>query len=80
MLPSRDGETTPSLNNGTLIKLPRLSRTTTGRVTPSTFNPMEVQPTSDVPPLTQDGGRSSKLKVDTLSMRRARFLKFKTKT
>jgi hypothetical protein len=29
---------------------------------------------------TQDGGNSGELKVDTLSMRRVRFLKFKTKT
>jgi hypothetical protein len=34
---------------------------------------------SDVPLPTQDGGKSGKLKVETLSMRRVRCLRFKTK-
>jgi hypothetical protein len=35
---------------------------------------------SDAPLLTQDGGKSGELKVDTLSTIRVKFLKFKTKT
>jgi hypothetical protein len=41
---------------------------------------MEDQPMSDAPLLTQDGGNSGNLKVDTLSMKKERFLKFKIKT
>jgi hypothetical protein len=35
---------------------------------------------SDVPLPTQDGGKSGKLKVVSLSTRRVRYLRFKTKT
>jgi polysaccharide pyruvyl transferase WcaK-like protein len=35
---------------------------------------------SDALPPTQDGGNSGKLRVDSLSMRKERYLKFKTKT
>ena len=45
-----------------------------------TFSPTVDQPTSDVLLPTLDGGNSSDLKEDTLSMRKERFLKFKIKT
>jgi len=35
---------------------------------------------SDALPLTQDGGKSGELKEDSSSMRKARSLRFKTKT
>ena len=80
MLPSRDGETTPSLNNGTLTKCPRPSRTITGSLTHLTSKEMVDQPTSDAQPQTQDGGNFSELTVDILSMRKERLLKLKTRT
>jgi hypothetical protein len=57
----------------------RPSRTTTGNLIHLTFNQMVDQPISDVPLPTQDGGKSSEHKVDSLSMREERFLKFKIK-
>jgi hypothetical protein len=41
---------------------------------------MEDLPISDAPPPTQDGGNSSDMRVDTLSTKKERLLKFKTKT
>ena len=80
MLPSRDGETTPSLNNGTSTKCPRPSRTTTGSLTHLTSKEMVDQLTSDVPLQIQDGGNNSNSKLDTLSTRKVRLLRSKTKT
>jgi hypothetical protein len=67
-------------SNGTSMESPRPSRTTTGNHTLLTSNQMVDQPMSDVPLPTQDGGNSGELKEDTLSMRKAKFLKFKTRT
>jgi hypothetical protein len=67
-------------NNGTSMEFQRLSRTTTGSHTHLISNQMEDQLMSDAPLLTQDGGNSGELKVDTLSTIRVKFLKFKTKT
>jgi len=58
----------------------RPSRTTTGSHTHLISNPTEVQLMLDALLLTQDGGKSGELKVDTLSTIRVKFLKFKTKT
>ena len=74
-----DGERTLLLNNGSSMESQRLLRVTNGRTTHLTFNQMEDQPTSDALPQTQDGGNSGEPKVDTLSTKRARSLKFKTK-
>jgi len=74
-----DGERTLLLNNGSSMESQRLSRVTNGRTTHLTFNQTEDQPTSDALPQTQDGGNSGEPKVDTLSTKRARSLKFKTK-
>jgi hypothetical protein len=80
MLPWRDGETTPRPSNGTSMEFQRLSRTTTGNLIHLTFSQTEDQLISDVLLLTQDGGNSSKLKVDSLWTKKERYLKFKTKT
>jgi hypothetical protein len=45
MLSSRDGETTPKLNNGTSMEFQRPSRITTGNHTHLIFNQM-VDPTT----------------------------------
>jgi len=66
-------------SNGSSMESQRLSRVTNGKLTHLTFNQMEDQPTSDALPQTQDGGNSGEPKVDTLSTKRARSLKFKTK-
>jgi hypothetical protein len=79
MYGSEDGDTTLELNNGSSMESPRLLRTITGNHTHLIFNQMVDQPTSDVPLPTQDGGNSLDMKVDSLSMRKERFLKFKTK-
>jgi hypothetical protein len=55
-------------------------RTTTGSHTHLISNPMVDQLMSDALLLTQDGGKSGELKVDSLSMIRVRYLRFKTKT
>jgi hypothetical protein len=60
------------LNNGTLMKSPRLSKTTTGRAIPWTSNLMVDQPTSDAPLPTQDGGRCGNTKTHSLLMRKER--------
>jgi len=60
---SRDGERMLLLNNGTLMVLAKLSRTTTGNPTHLISNLMVVQTISDVPPPTQDGGKSSDSKI-----------------
>jgi hypothetical protein len=57
------------------MRSPRQSRTTTGSLTHSTFNPTEDHLTSDVPLPTQDGGNSSSTKDQQLSMRKERSLK-----
>jgi hypothetical protein len=74
-----DGELTPRLNNGTSMVSQRPSRTTTGSHTHLISNPTVDQPTSDVPLPTQDGGKSGETKVVSLSMRKERYLRFKTK-
>jgi hypothetical protein len=61
------------------MESPRLSRTTTGNLIHLTFNQMVDQPISDVLLPTLDGGRSSELRKDSLSMIKERFLKFKIK-
>ena len=57
----------------------RPSETTTGNLTHLTSNLMEDQPTSDVPLPTQDGGKCSDMRVDSLSTRKERLSRFKTK-
>jgi hypothetical protein len=79
MSPSRDGETTPRHSNGTSMESQRPSRTTTGNHTLWTFNQTVDQPISDVPLPTLDGGKSSELRKDSLSMIKERFLRFKIK-
>jgi hypothetical protein len=74
-----DGELTPRLNNGTSMVSQRPSRTTTGSLIHLTSNPTVDQPMSDALLLTQDGGNSGDTKVVSLSMRKERYLKFKTK-
>jgi hypothetical protein len=59
MFGSRDGEEMSELNNGTLMRSPRPSRTTTGSHTHSTSKVMEIAATSDAQQPTQDGGRCS---------------------
>jgi len=76
---SRDGETMLEHNNGTSMESLRPSRTTTGSLTHLIFNQMVDQPISDAQLPTQDGGNSSDMKVDSLSMRKERLWKFKTK-
>jgi hypothetical protein len=61
------------------MESPRPSRTTTGNLIHLTFNQMVDQPISDVPLPTQDGGKSSELRKDSLSTIKERSLKFKTK-
>jgi len=73
-----DGETTPRLNNGTSMVFQRPSRTTTGSLTHLTFKATEDQPTLDAQLPIQGGGKSGDTKVDMLSMREARSLKFRT--
>jgi hypothetical protein len=77
---SRDGETTLKPNNGTSMESQRPSRTTTGDPTLLTSNQTEDQAISDAPLPTQDGGNSSDMRVASLSMRKERLWKFKTKT
>jgi len=79
MLPREDGERTLEPKSGTSMKFQRLSRITTGRAILSIFNLTEDQPTLDVPLPIQDGGNSLDPKEDSLSMRKVRSLKFKTK-
>jgi hypothetical protein len=74
-----DGELTPRLNNGTSMVSQRPSRTTTGSHTHLISNPTVDQLMSDVPLPTQDGGNSGETKVVSLSTRKERYLKFKTK-
>jgi hypothetical protein len=54
-------------------------RTTTGNLIHLISNQTEVQTILDAPLPTQDGGKSSELKEDSLLMIKARFLKFKIK-
>jgi hypothetical protein len=77
---SRDGERTLEPKNGSSMESQRPSRTTTGSHTHLIFNPTVDQPMSDALLPTQDGGKSGDLKVVSLSTRKVRFLKFKTKT
>ena len=77
MLPSRDGERMSNNNNGTLMKSPRPSRTTTGSLTHLTSKATEDLQISDVLQLTQDGGNSSNTKMPLSPMRKERLWKFK---
>jgi hypothetical protein len=61
------------------MESPRLSRTTTGNLIHLTFNQTVDQPISDVLLQTQDGGKYSELRKDSLSTIKERSLKFKTK-
>jgi hypothetical protein len=61
------------------MRSPRQSRTTTGSLTHSTFNPTEDHLTSDVPLPIQDGGNSLNIRVPQLSTRKARSLKLLAK-
>jgi hypothetical protein len=65
------------LNNGTLTKSQRPSRTTTGSLTHLTFNQTEDQQISDVLQPTQDGGNSSNTKTPMSPMKKERSSKFK---
>jgi hypothetical protein len=66
------GERTHLPSNGISMESPRLSRTTNGNHTLLTFNQTEDQAISDAPLLTQDGGNSSDMKVDSLSTKKER--------
>jgi len=70
---SRDGERTLLLSNGTSMRFLRPSKTTTGNPIHLTFKATEVQPTSDVPLPTQDGGNYSNTKMLLLLMKEVRF-------
>jgi len=74
---SRDGERMLLPSNGTLMKSPRLSRTTTGSHTHLISNQMVDLQTSDVLQPTQDGGNSSNTKMALSPMRKERSSKFK---
>jgi hypothetical protein len=76
----RDGETMLKLNNGTSMVSQRPSRTTTGSPTLLTFRATVDPQISDAQLPTQDGGKSSDMKVDTLLTKKERSLKFKTRT
>jgi hypothetical protein len=52
-----DGERIPLPNNGTSMRSPRPSRTTTGSLTLSISNRTEDHPISDAQLPTQDGGK-----------------------
>jgi hypothetical protein len=65
------------LNNGTLTKSQRPSRTTTGSLTHLTSKAMEDHLTSDVLQPTQDGGNSSNTKTPMSPMKKERSSKFK---
>jgi len=59
------------------MKSPRPSRITTGNLTHLTSKATEDLQTSDVLPLTQDGGNSSNTKIPLSPMKKERFWKFK---
>jgi hypothetical protein len=65
------------LNNGSSMKNPRPSRTTTGRATHLTSNLMVVQAMLDAQLPTQDGGNSSDTKKFSSPMKEERYWKFK---
>jgi hypothetical protein len=66
MFGKEDGERMLWVNNGSSMESPRLSRITNGRITHLTFNQMEDPQTSDVLPLTQDGGNFGEAKEASL--------------
>jgi hypothetical protein len=70
---SRDGEEMSEPSNGTSMRFPRPSRTTTGSHTHLISNQTVVQPISDVLQPTQDGGNCSDLMEDILSTKEARY-------
>jgi len=72
---SEDGERTLLLNNGTSMRSPRPSRTTTGRATHSISNPTVDLTTLDALQLTQGGGKCSNTKELQLSTREEKFWK-----
>jgi hypothetical protein len=61
------------------MEFPRPSRITTGNLTLLTFKETEDHQTSDVLLPTQDGGKCSDLMDKTLSTKKERLLKFKTR-
>jgi hypothetical protein len=69
---SRDGERMLKPSNGTSMKSQRLSRTTTGSLTHSIFNPTVAQLTSDVLLPTLDGGNYSDSIAISLRTRKER--------
>jgi hypothetical protein len=79
MLLLLDGNSTIEINNGSLMESQRPLEITTGNLTLLISNPTVDQAMSDVPLPTQDGGRSSDMKVDISSMIKEKLLKFKTK-
>jgi hypothetical protein len=71
----RGTERTRDNNSSSSMKSPRLSETTTGRITALTSKAMETATTLEQPPVsTHDGGRCSEIKMATLPMREERLL------
>jgi hypothetical protein len=70
---SEDGERMLWVNNGTLMKSPRLSRVNSGSLTHLIFKETEPQPILDAQILTQDGGNCSNLME--LSLETSRSIK-----
>jgi len=72
---SRDGERIRDNNNSSSIMFQKQLGTTTGRTIASTFKTMVEATTSGLfQASTQDGGRCSELKVNSLSTRKERLL------
>ena len=71
---STDGSRVETTNNGSSTALARPSDQTTGRTMPLKSNPTEDHPTSELLQLsTQDGGRCSATRKDSLSTRKERL-------